>query len=415
MQPATSPSCLPVQPCYFARHPIFERDMRLWGYHLLYRDDAMAESAQFSDQDKATIQVALEATVFAGGRSAVKQNLLLEFSASALAHGIPHAMPPQETVIKLTPTLCRNETLAKSITELRTAGYRLALDGPLESCRHILDLASFLIVDALTTPAEIFLQEMAAATKTGIPVLVKRIESPEIFESAKDLGAQLFLGFFFQKPEIIASRKLSSMQVVRLKLLKMLDAHADNWDEIANILQNDVSLAYRLLQFINSPFFGVVQPITTVQRAIGYLGSKRAKLWLRMVILTDLCPPEKTSQLPLLSAQRARFLEIVGANRQDVDGDELFLLGLFSLLDAIFDMPMTDLVDYLPLTADLKATLCRRSGRYAPWLDMAIHFEQGQWDRVDPLLDQLNLNRIHVGTSYAQAVTWAEDFFHAAG
>lgn len=404
----------PVQSCFFARHPIFHRDMTLWGYHLLYREDALAESAHFADQDKASVQVVLEAAACPGLGPAGKANLLMEFSPSALAHGIPYAMPPQSTIIKLTPTLCRDETLSESIAELRIAGYRLALDGPLESCRHLLDSAAYLIVDGLTKPLEAFGQAVTAAVQTSIPVLVKRIESPEVFESAKRHGAALFLGFFFQKPEIIASRKLSSMQVVRLRLLKLLDSQGDNWDKIALTLQNDVSLTYRLLKFINSPFVGVVQPITTVQRAISYLGGKKAKIWLRMVILTDLCPPEKTSQLPLLSAQRARFLELAGRNRRDVHSDELFLLGLFSLLDAIFDMPMTELVDFLPLTDDLKATLSGRPGPLTLWKDLAVHFELGHWDRVDPILDSLGLDPIHVGNSYAQAVNWAEEFFQVA-
>jgi c-di-GMP phosphodiesterase len=339
----------------------------------------------------------------------------MEFSTTALVHGVPYALPPHNTIIKLTPNLCRDGALPVVITELRAAGYRLALDGPLDACRHVLPEADYLIVDALTKSPKAFTQAINAATRTGIPVLVKRIETPEAFAEAKRLGAEFFLGFFFQKPEVIASKKLSSTQVARLKLLKMLDNQSEDWSVIAKTLQNDVSLTYRLFKFLNSPFFGVIQPITTVQRAVAYLGARQARTWLRMVILTDLSPPEKTSQLPLLSAQRARFLELLGSGRSDVAPDELFLLGLFSLLDVMFDMTMPDLVDFLPLTNVLKATLCGRSSPFTGWLELAAQFEQGQWDRVDALTAQLDLNPILVGTCYAQAMTWAEEFFRVAG
>ncbi|WP_152555030.1 EAL and HDOD domain-containing protein [Desulfonatronum thiodismutans] len=404
-----------VQSCFFARHPIFDRNMKLWGYQLLYRDCEQAESARFEDQDQATAQVVLEAAASPSLGLARDTYLLMEFSTTALVHEVPYALPPHNTIIKLTPNLCRDGDLLGIITELRAAGYRLALDGPLESCRHVLGEADYLIVDALTESSEAFTQAMNAATRTGIPVLAKRIETPEAFAEAKRLGAEFFLGFFFQKPEVIASKKLSSTQVARLKLLKMLDNRNEGWDVIAKTLQNDVSLTYRLFKFLNSPFFGVIQPITTVQRAVAYLGAKQARTWLRMVILTDLSPPEKTSQLPLLSAQRARFLELLGSGRPDVATDELFLLGLFSLLDAMFDMSMPDLVDFLPLTDALKATLCGRPSLFSPWLELTAQFEQGQWDRVDVLAAQLDLNSIQVGTCYAQAMTWSEEFFRVAG
>ncbi|SMP53365.1 EAL and modified HD-GYP domain-containing signal transduction protein [Desulfonatronum zhilinae] len=404
-----------VQSCFFARHPIFDRNMKLWGYQLLYRDCEQAESARFEDQDQATVQVVLEAAASPSLGPARDTYLLMEFSITALVHEVPYALPPHNMIIKLTPSLCRDGTVPGVITELRATGYRLALDGPLDSCHHVLAEADYLIVDALIESSEAFTQAMNAATRTGIPVLVKRIETPKAFAEAKRLGAEFFLGFFFQKPEVIASKKLSSIQVVRLKLLKMLNNKNVDWNEIAKTLQNDVSLTYRLLKFLNSPFFGVIQPITTVQRAVAYLGAKQARIWLRMVILTDLCPPEKTSQLPLLSAHRARFLELAGSDRSDVDPDELFLLGLFSLLDVMFDMSMPDLVDFLPLTDALKATLCGRPSPFAPWLELAAQFEQGQWDRVDVLAAQLDLNPIQVGTCYAQAMTWAEEFFRMAG
>ncbi|PTN35037.1 EAL and HDOD domain-containing protein [Desulfonatronum sp. SC1] len=413
MRPSSStpPS---AQSCFFARHPIFDRNMNLWGYQLLYRSDEQAESARFEDQDQATVQVVLEAATSPSLDLARDTYLLMEFSTTALLHEIPYALPPNNTIIKLTPGLCRDGSLPAVITKLRATGYRLALDGLLDSCRHLLVEADYLVVDALTESPEVFAQTMIAATRTGIPVLVKRVESPEAFSAAKSLGAELFLGFFFQKPETIVSKKLSSTQVARLKILKMLDNYGENWNEIAKILQNDVSLTYRLLRFLNSPFFGVIQPITTVQRAIAYLGAKQARTWLRMVILTDLSPPEKTSQLPLLSTQRARFLELTGSGRQDVNSDELFLLGLFSLLDAMFDMPMPTLVDFLPLADALKATLCGRPSPYAPWLELAVQFEQGRWARVDILAAQLELNPLQVGTCYAQAMTWAEEFFRVA-
>lgn len=389
--------------------------MSLWGYQLLYRDCEQAESARFKDQDQATAQVVLEAAACPSLGLARDTFLLMEFSTTALVHEVHYALPPQNTIIKLTPGLCRDGALSGVVAKLRAAGYRLALDGPLESCRHVLGEADYLIVDALTESSEAFIQAMNAATRTGIPVLVKRIETSEAFADAKRLGAEFFLGFFFQKPEVIASKKLSSIQVVRLKLLKMLGSRDEDWNVIAKTLQNDVSLTYRLLKFLNSPFFGVIQPITTVQRAVAYLGAKQARTWLRMVILTDLSPPEKTSQLPLLSAQRARFLELLGSDRSDVDPDELFLLGLFSLLDVMFDMSMPDLVDFLPLPDALKATLCGRPSPFASWLELAAQFEQGEWNRVDVLAAQLGLNPLQVGTCYAQAMNWAEEFFRVAG
>jgi c-di-GMP phosphodiesterase len=414
MNPADLLGASAHTPCFFAKQPIFDPDLHIWGYQLLYRRSEQDQSARLLDHDQATVQLVLDAGVHVIASSGRQHNLLIEFSPAALTHQVPYALPAQGTVIKISLHICQDPALSGVLADLQGNGYRIALDGLPSACAPLLPSAAMVIVDALADSEQDFHTAMSTARQTGLPILVKRIEDHQAFDLSKKLGATLFSGFFFQKPVTVSLRKLSSMQVVRLKLLKLLNEAEDNRDELIRTMQADVSLTYRLLKLINSPFFGIVQPIDTVTRAISYMGWKQARIWLRMIILTDLVPPEKTSQLPLRSAQRARFLELLGQSKPGVHPDELFLLGLFSLLDAIFDMPMAKLTEYLPLTEDIKVTLQGGQSQSTPWLRLVEHFERGQWDAVEQVITDLRLDPLQVGSKYNEASTWAENFFISA-
>lgn len=274
-------------------------------------------------------------------------------------------------------------------------------------------LADFALIDVLgKTEAE--LAPLVAAAKDQVGILVaKRVEDHPTFDLARRLGFDLFQGFFFQKPETITCRKLSSIQVSRLKILKLIEEPEPDLMEIGEVIQADVSLSYRLLGFLNSAFFGFVQKVDSIKQALVLLGWKQLRNWLRLIILTDLTPPEKTSEIPLHSVQRARFLESVAGRHRGTGADpgRLFLLGLFSLLDALLDAPMHDIVDELPLTPELKAALCGEPNAQADWLALAASFERADWGRIEELIARLRLDPVEVACAYAEALEWAESLF----
>lgn len=207
-------------------------------------------------------------------------------------------------------------------------------------------------------------------------------------------------------------RKLSSNQMSRLLLFRVLAKKDPEFDELASVIQSDVSISYRLLSFINSAAFSFTRKVESIKQALVLPGWKQIRSWLWLVILTDISPEEKTSELPYLSVIRAKFLERCADNHtiSRVKIDSLYLLGLFSLLEAMLDLPMEEIAENLPLEDKIKDALCHKENEYSAWLDLARSFERGDWDRLDGIIEKLDLDPMLVANSYSEALVWAKSF-----
>jgi c-di-GMP phosphodiesterase len=131
--------------------------------------------------------------------------------------------------------------------------------------------------------------------------------------------------------------------------------------------------------------------------------------WLRVMVLGDVTPSTKARELLHLSAQRAKFLELLAlASGRRAQAESLFLLGLFSLLPAMFDMPMRDVLEKLSLQDDLRAALCGEPSPHNGWLAMAQAIEDTRWDDMAQCALDLSLPTGSVSTAYNASFQWAD-------
>ena len=172
-------------------------------------------------------------------------------------------------------------------------------------------------------------------------MIAKRVESADDLSRAKDAGFALFHGFFFKRPQTETGRKISSSEITRIKLFEIIEKEEPDFDALAQAVEADVAISYRLLNFLNSANFSFATTVTSIRQAIVLAGWKPIRNWLRLIILTDMTPSEKTQELSYLSAHRAKLFETaaLGGGYED-ESDKLFMLGLFSLLDAMLDVDM---------------------------------------------------------------------------
>lgn len=229
---------------------------------------------------------------------------------------------------------------------------------------------------------------------------------------AQQLGFNYFQGYYFKRPENIKGRKLRSDETVKLRLLKLIESPDPDFDALANALQNDVSISYRLLTLLNSPTFGFSQKISTIKQAIVLAGWKMMKNWLRVILLTDLTPDDKSLELPQQATQRAKFLQLLTTEADNgLEPNSMFLLGLFSLLGVMFDMPINKLIKFLPLDDDVCAALCGEDNIYNRYLELVSFFEAGDWENLEFVIEELGLNVVSVSKSYYESTRWTNSFF----
>jgi len=399
---------------FVARQPIFDRKQHVWGYELLFRASAQAQTAQMADSDMATTQVIADGFVLAHSGMDPGQRVLINFPENLLLQDAAFALPKDICIIEILENVEPRPDVLDALGRLKRAGYTLAMDdyaGEPE-LEPFLDLADVVKVDILKLGADKRKIEKVAKAlrKYKCLLLAEKVEDLDIFGSTKALGFVLFQGFFFSKPEVIPGKKISTGEIAKLRLLQELGNQDFEVKRLSEIIHADLSLSYRLFQYINSVGMGVRHKVESVSRAVTLIGQRQLSQWLRAVIMADLSPSKKAEELAFMSVHRARFLELLAEKTKVCrhPTETMFLLGLFSLLDAMLGQSMGEVVGQLPLDPEVKAALTGQENELFGWLHLANAYERGNWEEVFSAMRQKDLSQENADGSYVQAMAWTQ-------
>jgi c-di-GMP phosphodiesterase len=397
-----------------ARQPVFDAQRKLWGYTLL----CVGQDGPLSSMPPAVDGVALSlaSSAYMGLQQIVSRGkkALVSFSENSILKQLPYAMPPELTVVQVSAELFRKPSVPGALSQLKRDGYGLAVLGfdPDEACKPLYAMTDIIGVDiqGLTRPV---LAELTGRAR-GYPadLLAVQVQDGAQLIMCRDLGFTLFHGAFFKRPDTIKVRQLTSNEAARFNLLHMLEREEPDFKRLAEIIQSDVSISFRLLAYLNSAAFGLRRKIESIQQAISLLGWRKMKNWLRVVLLNDMSQKAEASELMTVAVQRGKFLEQIARDHDfwGFDPEILHLLGVFSLLDTMLGMPMEDIVTYLPLEGKLKAALCREpNSEYLPLLQLAQHYEEARWEEGNRMIQRLNLDAAKVRAAFQASVDWANE------
>lgn len=402
---------------FVARQPIFTRDMRIWGYELLFRHGKDVQAAVILDGDQATTQVIADGFTLAeqGLRDGAKA--LINFPRNVLVGAAPYVLSPERCVIEILETVEPEREVLDACQRLKDSGYLLALDDFVgqSGFEPLCALADIIKVDILhKTPAEV-MAIVSGLTPYKAELLAEKVESQDMFAVCKKLGFTYFQGYFFSKPEIIPGRKFSAGELTKVKLLKELNDPATETERLVGIIQTDLSISYRLFQYINSARFGFRGKIESVQRAAIMLGRQNLRLWLQVIILSDMSTSDKAQELVRISVQRGRFLQLLAERGYTPLGaDGMFLLGFFSVLDAILDQHMARILEDIPLDARIKTALTDFSGVNGEWLALLHNIDRCDWAAVAAQTPKLGIPLDLAGTLYLEASVWTVEVMKGA-
>lgn len=398
-------------PPLFARQPVFTASLSVFGHELLYRQALGSTQAVFADMDAATLTVLAGAFQWQPGDLSGGQKIMVNFGRRTILDKAPYALPAARTVVQVDETVLLDDALLDALRALRAEGCMVAVNGfrARPEAQALLDVADIAVIDFLGSSPEELAELLKPVQERKIAAMAKKVEDAEAFALCKKLGFALFQGYFFKRPEVVPGRRLASNELARLKLLRLTQSDQPDEESLGEAIRTDVSITYRLLSYLNSPLHGQKMATLSVPRAVMVLGWKQLKNWLRVIALTDLSPSGKSEELSFLALQRARFFELTakGLGRSAPDAENLFTLGLFSLLDALLQAPMSEVLSGLPLDDDVMRALETGQGPMASWLVMAHSFEQGDWPGLERALAELGIPAELAAESYGQAMEFA--------
>jgi c-di-GMP-related signal transduction protein len=398
---------------FIARQPIFDRHQKVYAYELLFRS-GLDNVFDYPDPNQATAKVIahsfslLGIDSIAGGKLALinlTREVLLKEYITLLPNGLFAAeilenVEPDAAVI----AVCRR---------LKQAGYTLALDDFVgdERYRPLVELADIIKVDFLATSPEARKDMRRRFARGGIRFLAEKVETREAFQEALDTGYSYFQGYFFSKPSIVARKEVPAFKLNLFRVMQAINRPELDFRQLEDIIKHDASLTYKLLCYINSAFFGLRYKITSLIHALVLLGEHEVRKLISLIALTTM-GKDKPEELAVLAAIRAKFCEslapLIGLAHRSHD---LFLLGMFSLIDVIVDQPLPDILQMMPLADDVKAALLGEDNHVRAIYEFSLAYERGAWEQVSALARRLGLSEVDSPLLYRRALEWCQQSF----
>lgn len=398
---------------FVARQPIFLSDRKLAAYELLFRTSAANVFPVGVDPDKASIDIIGHAMGVFGLDALLGPHAgaYINVTRRVMMEAVYACLPQDRFVLELLETLRPDSELIGACQSAKQAGYKLALDDFAEQP----ELAGFLPhvdvikVDFRLAKSDARKRIARRFAGSAVRLLAEKVETEAELKEASALGYTHFQGYFFCKPEMVSRHDVPVSKLVYLQFMAELNRPNLDFGRLERVIKQDVALSLKLMRYLKSAAFGWRSEITSIKHALGLLGERPFRRWasvLALAVLSSDRPPE----LLALSLARARFCELLGAEiGLSARALDLFLLGLFSLMDAVVQRPLADLLSEVSLATDLIEALTPggKASRMRSALELAVAYERADWAQVDQWCAQLGAAPDRLPKVYAEAVSWA--------
>jgi EAL and modified HD-GYP domain-containing signal transduction protein len=391
---------------FVARQPIFNREQQIFGYELLFRDGV--DNFFKAEDPEAAARSTLDSSLLVGLDVLCDgQRAFINCTRDLLLKDCMTLLPSGQAVVEVLETVEPDDLVMAACERLKIAGYTIALDDFVanDPRQPMIPMADILKVDFARTT----LAERASILKehkgSRCRMLAEKVETRDDFLKAKEMGFVYFQGFYLRHPEILKAREIPQNRLNYLRLLEMVSRQEMVLRELEELIKREASVLYRLLRYLNSPVFGFATTIRSVRHALAILGEREVRRWIRLVALVS-AGMEKSSDMVLCALVRARFCELLSTRIGQTESD-LFLLGLLSMMDAILEVPMSQVLEHVPLDAETKAVLLGGTGRLRPVYQLMLAREAGDWEQAKGFAAHLRLEESEIGEIWWQAMQWA--------
>lgn len=401
---------------YVARQPIFNVNREVYAYELLFR---IGEENCFPDipPDEATSKI-LTSTHLSLGIEEITgdKKAFINFHRDTLMFRFPTSLDASKVVIEVVESVEVDDALIAACKHIRGLGYPIALDdydmqGKWEA---FIPFTSVVKIDVTGIPHEEIPALVERFKSNKIELVAERIETYEDFRKFKEMGFDYFQGYFLAKPEIVRHRKLGPSSLTMMQLLTLSSQPKLNFDEVNKIIERDPSLTYLLLRFINNPLVNKRHKITSLKHALTFMGEVEVKKFISLLALANLNDGQPT-ELMQMALVRAKFCELVYTEIHSND-DPLtgFLTGLLSLLDAMMEQNIEDLVSKVPISDSVKDALCGQPGLLRNCLTLGQYFERAKWGGIQQFANKYEIKQNLLHSYYNEAIKWAKHMHNAA-
>ncbi|VAW62939.1 Predicted signal transduction protein [hydrothermal vent metagenome] len=390
---------------FIARQPIYDRNKSVMGYELLYRNNRI-NKATISDPDKASCDTILNSFMHIGidnivGSALAFINLPREFIVNESLTPMFRAQSVLEVLEDVKP----DQNTVEGLKQLKKEGYRIALDDFVfdTSLIPFVELADYIKIDVMALNKGEVKEQLKALKPYGVKLIAEKIETYELYRFCYDCEFDYFQGYFFCYPQMLEQKSLPSNKMVVLNMINRLQDPEISSQQLENILVQDITLSYKLLRYINSAAFSLRHEVDSIKDAIIILGINNLKNWISLILMSKVIE-SKPTELIVIGMIRGKMCELLAEIYHPEVKHQMFIIGLFSVLDALMDQPLIDLLDSVILSIPIKLALLDKSGVQGDIYKDVLQYEKSNWDE----LIHSNIDAPQYIQSYLTAVYWAD-------
>lgn len=395
-----------------ARQPILDTNKNLFAYELLLRNSLDNFFPKNISDDEATAKI-IDGLEYNLGIESLTQGSLafINFTHDSLINGYPLLLDKEKIVVEILETARPTKKLLAACIDLKEKGYTIALDDyEHESAwKHFFPYVDIIKLDYSLTTEQQF-QEIITALQPfpDIKLLAEKIETYSEFQHAISIGCEYFQGYFFSQPEVIQTVAFNPSQVAVVNLMSEVNKDDLDIKKITSIFEDEVNLAFKLLRYVQSPIFKRSVSIESIRQAILVLGYEELKRFI-CLLFTAQFSIGKPKELTAMALARGRFCELMVKEVMPTQSiSSAFLIGLLSLIDAMVDGDIQELMDKLPLHQEIKNAIVNRQGESAKFLKLCELYERADWSNIETFCRQIGVESERSSLLFREALDWAD-------
>ncbi|TYC84043.1 EAL and HDOD domain-containing protein [Acetobacterium wieringae] len=396
---------------FIARQPIFNVDLDVYGYELLFRLNS--QSSQFGGISSQGATAAVLTGLYEAGIENIIENkrAFINFDEIFIHSDALELIKPDQMVVEMLEKIKIDDSLIERIRSIREKGYQIALDDFEEAFKSypLSPLADIIKYDLMATPLATVARDAAAALAQGKVLLAEKVETRDEFLQACDMGFTLFQGYFFSKP-VIAGQSVnkSPTKFQYFRLIEELKKEDPSYDALAELIQQDVTLAYRVMRMASVRSNHDL--VSSIRYALTYMGLNEIERWFNILMLQDL-GQEKPAELMKIALIRSRFAQTLAKRALMTYNAQhgAAMMGLFSVLDGILDQTMDEALAGIALPPAIPDALIKGEGVLYPIYQLMLAYEKGDWATTLKRSQELKIEEYILYHDYREAIAWANE------
>lgn len=395
----------------FARQPIFDGKNKLYGFEMLYRN-LNPTAAVFDDGNRATSELLIN---YCGGilndEASPYVKTFINLTRKLLLSDYFFPLDPNRVVLEILENIKADDVIINKIIELKSKGFVFAIDD--FNFGHeqapLFPYVGYIKVDLLKVPRDELEVKVVSLEKNVLsrlpkkPILLaEKVEDRETYNFCRDLGFELFQGYFLERPQLVYGKKINNSGEIALQILAQLQESNVDIDKLCHSISRDTKMSYQLLKIINSPLCRLPRRVNSLKEAVVFLGLDQVKKWAMAMVLSG----NNTAghELFRILLTRARTCELFATAKKHDKTDSFFTVGLFSGIDAVMMADKRWLIEKLDLAADMNQAILKEEGCKGEVLKQVLALERADWQVTSQMSDE---DQIELFSAHENAINWA--------